>query len=133
MMKNKYLVCAALVMTFVVANVTAQEDRPIKSNASDDRQVQQDQLIFIDPETGEMTSQPTDEQDAGVIQEGKDLPEAELRSVDPSKSGIASEPFLMPDGSRKIDFNGQFNKPLKASVDENGVVEVGHDVEINGK
>ena len=91
------------------------------------------QKVFIDPKTGALIQQPADVDintsgnSTTNSQVSEDLGQSQSSAI--TLSGVASEPKLMPDGSRKIDFNGQFMTPIKAAIDANGDLITGHHVE----
>jgi len=121
-MKKTILTIPALLA--LSASVYAQENQESSSNessASTSVSQQAARMAIIDPKTGQLTSTPAE-------QEGAVFGGAQSRSIGTTGSGVASEPQLMADGSRKIDFNGQFNKPVRVKIDSNGEVETGHHV-----
>jgi len=81
------------------------------------------QRVYVNPETGKIEAAP--EELAGAESEGVNSGGVN-RSL--NLSGVASEPRLLPDGSRMIDFNGQFMTPVRAKINSNGDAEVGHEV-----
>ena len=93
------------------------------------------QNAFIDPETGQLTSVPTDivepeastKSEESLSEDSIIIEDAQSRSID--LTGVASDPQLMPDGSSKIEFNGQFIKPIKVQIDDNGTIQTGHHIE----
>ena len=118
-------------------SVYVQADEGVKSDMAEGSSVVQvglaSQKAFIDPKTGELMQQPanvdinTSSNSTTNSQVPEDLGQSQSSAI--TLSGVASEPKLMPDGSRKIDFNGQFMTPIKAEVDANGNVITGHHVE----
>jgi len=83
---------------------------------------------YIDPETGRLISKPADL----VVPEVTETSEVSIDDVQ-SKSiklnGVASKPQLMPNGSLKIDLNGQFMMPIRAEIDADGNIHADHHVE----
>ena len=90
----------------------------------------QARMAFIDPETGKLVTKP---ESAGVaVPDAAVAPrvQGERGATKPvNLSGVASEPKLMPDGSRKIDFNGQFLNNVEAKIGPNGEVITGHHID----
>ncbi len=86
-------------------------------------QVKSSQRVYVNPNTGKLEAVRSADQSAVAETEN-------VNSVNRSLnlSGVASAPQLLPDGSRKIEFNGQFMAPLRAKINSDGDVEVGHDV-----
>jgi len=82
-----------------------------------------ERMVFVDPETGKIIPGSIDPSELPV-NESSD--KTQSRSI--SLSGVASEPQLMPDGSRKIEFNGQFMRPIKVEIGEDGSVQAGHHI-----
>lgn len=113
-------------MVFSIAfaiSATAVAQTNEESNADKAAAVQSQtpaRIAVINPETGKLISTPV-EQQVGVF--------GQPQSKSINLSGVASEPQLMPDGSRKIDFNGQFMTPVRAEIDSNGDIETGHHLE----
>jgi len=83
---------------------------------------------YIDPETGRLISKPADL----VVPEVTETSEVSIDDVQ-SKSinlnGVASKPQLMPNGSLKIEFNGQFMTPMRAEIDADGNIHADHHIE----
>lgn len=114
MKKNTVSFCVAI---SVGMSVHAQTD-PELSIIDVENTNSPSQVIFIDKETGQMVSKPVDQDPQAPNQK-------QLKSID--ISGVASEPKLMPDGSRKIEFNGQFMIPVIAEIDSQGDVSTQHE------
>lgn len=118
-------------------SVYVQADEDVKSDTAEASSVVQvssaSQKVFIDPKTGKLIQQPasvdidTSSNSTTNSQVPEELGQSQSSTI--TLSGVASEPKLMPDGSRKIDFNGQFMTPIKAEVDANGDIVTGHHVE----
>ena len=142
-MKRSNYISVLIVSSLMIVAGCAQSDQPddVKSSVtnntnqqaiqSSDQQIaqqssqnaaQEGRVVFIDPETGEITSAPP----SG---EAIRLSQTQSKSVNGSAVGVASKPQLMSDGSTKFEFNGQFNMPIKAVINESGEVEVGHHVD----
>ena len=114
----KSIVLTIVILTVCSVPVFADDNGVGKSAAVAER------IVFVDPETGKMISGPI-ESDESLVSETRDS--AQSRSI--SLSGVASKPQLMPDGSRKIEFNGQFMLPIKVEIDSDGNVRAGHHIE----
>lgn len=138
-MERSYIISTLLLSTTVMATGVAttgcaQDDHSNNSQSAATDTIQdtndssanpvarQGRMVFIDPKTGEMTSKPSEEQMSRMA-------EAQSKSVGRSRSGIASAPRTMSNGTVIVDLNGQFSKPIKAAVKENNQVEIGHDVD----
>ena len=133
-MERSYMISALLLSTMITATGCAQDmqidesreivdDETQESNSSSVKPIsQQGRMVFIDPKTGEMTSKPSEKQ---ILR----MAEARSKSASKRRSGIASAPRIMPNGTVIVELNGQFSKPIKAAIKENGQVEIGHDVD----
>lgn len=120
MKKNIVSFCVVLSASM---SVNAQTDLKLGATEAEDANSPK-QVIFIDKETGQMVSKPSE-------QDLQSADQKQFKSID--ISGVASEPKLMPDGSRKIDFNGQFMTPLTAEIDLQGGVSTKHESNIKVK
>ena len=96
---------------------TNQELNNMESIAAGDNK-SSTRIAFIDPKTGKLTSKPAGQQQADMLSKNK--------SQSITLSGVASEPQLQSDGSSKIDFNGQFMKPIRVEINSKGEVHSGH-------
>ncbi len=85
---------------------------------------------YLNPETLEFS--PADQSSIAIEQfnnvdvEGKENSQEGSEQAGLNGVGVASAPQRMSDGSLKIDFNGQFDRPLKASIGVSGEVKVNH-------
>ena len=91
-----------------------------------------ERVAILDPSTGELIASDGSEvaidQAGNVVINGSEPKNKETEQVELGV-GVASAPQLMSDGSLKIDFNGQFDRPIKASIDDKGQVSSGHHID----
>lgn len=119
-MKSKFVGLACLTMLSV--NTYAQEnDATDGETHSHEAPTRAGQMIFIDPETGEVV---TGQQQVDV----SDLKKMQSTSV--FGSGVASEPQLLENGTIKIELNRQFMMPVNVSIDEDGNMQKGHHIDV---
>jgi hypothetical protein len=75
--------------------------------------------VYIDPETGEFTAPPEQENAAARKQA---LPEA----FSTSQEGLEEKPSPVPGGGTMVDLKGRFRSPLVATTDSNGKIKIEH-------
>ena len=93
---------------------------------STEQGAQQGRMAFIDPETGKLTSKPSQV-------EVLSLTESRSKLVIGSESAEPIKSRVLSDGTTLLELDDRFNKPLRAVIDENGKVQVGHNVKLDGR
>lgn len=76
------------------------------------------QRIYIDPETGEVTTPPP--------RKRGEEPDPSSSAFSTSHEGLVETPSPVPGGGTKIDLKGRFRSPLSATVDDHGQVQLEH-------
>lgn len=87
------------------------------------KSVEERQMIFVDPETGDISK------DAATSDQILEL--QVQQKVVPDNSGNVMNFIQMPNGRTMIDLDGRFQKMINISIDENGDMEIGHHVQLN--
>lgn len=71
-------------------------------------------IAYIDPETGQLSSQSTEVNDLGQVNNNR------IESNAQQAAEIAPVERVMDDGSVMVKLNGQYNKPLTIVLNEEG-------------
>jgi hypothetical protein len=106
----------------VTASSTRTEATDEKSNEF--RGETQGMRIYLDPGTGEVTTQP---QGSAAAQSQKEA----LQAIKPAVTELYETVSPVPGGGLMIDLKDQFRSPLAATVDSNGKVAVKHQSEVS--
>lgn len=122
MLLRNTLGSACMLFAFVVnAQSVDQEntEKFVKENSATGTKTRR---ASIDPDTGKLTSEAPD---PGTEKraEGDPLPESEI-SATVDKAGPLQ---IKKDGSMMVELNGQFDKPLRATIGDDGKLYIQHD------